>query len=71
MRIEQHIVAAWAAQISDKIIMEAIDALQKMDSDEMLSGNSGLKNVWEEVCVQVQDEQSFFWDTYVETIESL
>jgi len=71
MSIEQHIVAAWATQLSDKIIMEAIDALQKMDSDEMLSGDSGLKNVWEEVCVQVQDEQSCFWDTYVETIESL
>lgn len=71
MRIEQHIVAAWATQLSDKIIMEAIDALQKMDSDAMLSGDSGLKSVWEEICVQVQDEQSCFWDTYVETIESL
>lgn len=71
MRIEQHIVAAWATQITDKIIMEAIDALQKMDSGEMLSCDSGLKNVWEEVCVQVQDEYSCFWDTYVETIESL
>jgi len=73
MKIERHITAAWAAQLSDKIIMEAINALQKMDSDEMLSGDSGLKNVWGEVCVQaqVQDEHSFFWNTYAETIESL
>lgn len=38
----------------------------------MLSGDdSGLKNVWEEICVQVQDEQSVFWEAYVETMESL
>ena len=71
MRIEQHIVAAWATQLTDKIIHDAINTLTEMDSTAMLSGDSGLKNVWEEVCVQVQDEQSFFWDTYVETMESL
>lgn len=72
MRIEQHIVAAWAKQLSDKFIKDSIAALEQMDSNEMLSGeDSGLKNVWEEICVQVQDEQSFFWDTYVETMEGL
>jgi hypothetical protein len=71
MRIEQHIVAAWATQLADKIIKDAINALTEMDSTEMLSGDSGLKNVWEEVCVQVQDEQSFYWDMYVETMESM
>lgn len=71
MRIEQHLVAAWASQLSDKLVKDAIQSLEAMDSQEMLSGDSGLKNVWEEICVQVQDEQSFFWETYVETIESL
>lgn len=71
MRIEQHIVATWASQLTDKITSDAINALQQMDSDEMLSGDSGLKNVWEEICVQVQGEQSFFWETYIETMESL
>lgn len=71
MRIEQHLVAAWASQLSDKLIKEAILSLEAMDSQEMLSGESGLKNVWEEICVQVQDEQSFFWGTYVEIMEEL
>ena len=72
MRIEQHIVAAWAKQLSDKLLKESIADLEQMDSSELLSGDdSGLKNVWEEICVQVQDEQSFFWETYVETMESL
>lgn len=71
MRIEQRLVAAWASQLSDKLIKDAIQSLEEMDSQEMLSGDSGLKNVWEEICVQVQDEQSFFWETYVETFEGL
>lgn len=71
MRIEQHLAAAWASQLSETLIKDAIQTLEEMDSQEMLSGDSGLKNVWEEVCVQVQDEQSFFWETYVETMEGL
>lgn len=71
MRIEQHLAAAWASQLSETLIKDAIQSLEEMDSQEMLSGESGLKNVWEEVCVQVQDEQSFFWETYVETMEGL
>lgn len=71
MRIEQRIVAAWASQLTDKIISDAINALQKMDSDDMLSGDSGLKNAWEEICAQVQGERSFFWEAYTETMESL
>jgi hypothetical protein len=71
MRIEKHLVAAWSSQLSDKLIKDVIQSLEAMDSQEMLSGDSGLKNVWEEICVQVQDEQSFFWETYMETIEGL
>ena len=72
MRIEQHIVAAWARQLSDKLIKDSIAALEQMDANEMLSGDdSGLKNVWEEICVQVQQEESIFWDAYLETMEGL
>ena len=72
MRIEQQIVAAWARQLSDKLIKDSIAALEQMDANEMLSGDdSGLKNVWEEICVQVQQEESIFWDAYLETMEGL
>ncbi len=71
MRIEQRLVAAWASQLSDKLIQDTIQNLENMDSQEMLSGDSGLKNVWEEICVQVQFEHSIFWETYVETFEAL
>lgn len=71
MRIEQHFVAAWASQLSDKLIKDAIQSLEEMDSQELLSGDSSLKNVWEEICVQVQGEQSFFWENYVENMDGL
>jgi len=72
MRIEQHIVAAWAKLLSETLVKEAIAALEQMDANAMLSGDdSGLKNVWEEVCVQLQYEESIFWDTYLETMEDL
>lgn len=62
MRIEQHLVAAWASQLSDKLIKDAIRSLEAMDSQEVLSGDSGLKNVWEEICVQVSmNDQRPFW----------
>lgn len=41
--------------------------LQRMH-DTLSGDDSGLINVWEELCVQVQDEHSFFWERYVETI---
>ena len=72
MRIEQHIVAAWAKQLSDKLLEKSISCLEQMNYSGMLSGDdSGLNNVWEEICVQIQTELSFFWGSYVEMMESL
>jgi hypothetical protein len=33
----------------------------------LLGDDSGLVNVWEEVCVQVQLQESVFWDAYDRT----
>jgi len=45
-----------------------IDSLKKM-KDALHSGNgSGLENTWDEICVQVQYEQSIYWDAYDSTV---
>jgi hypothetical protein len=31
--------------------------------------DSPLTSVWEEICVQVQGEESFYWEAYLETID--
>lgn len=41
------------------------------DQGLLLSGDdSGLKNVWEEICIQMQVEESFHWDVYNNTIKN-
>ena len=36
-----------------------------------LSGDdSELKNTWDEICVQVQGDQSFFWDAYKQCLNN-
>lgn len=68
-RIEQHIVAAWAKRLAADAISGVIDALEQMEP--VLSGDSGLANVWEEVCAQVQGEESSEWSAYENTIYDL
>lgn len=45
--------------------------LQTLFDTSMQSGDdSGLNNLWDEICVQVQGEESIFWDMYVDLIDS-
>lgn len=69
MRIEQHIVAAWATRLGSQAVSDVIRSLEGMEASR--SGDSGLVNAWEEVCAQVQDEESIDWSTYDDTIVDL
>lgn len=69
-RIAPYIISAWAGKLGTEITNKVISELSDMDAD--LSGdNSGLLNVWEEICAQVQREESYAWPAYVETIRTL
>lgn len=69
MRIEQQIVDAWAARLGREMVSEVIGILEGMDAT--LSGDSGLENVWEEVCAQARRGESFDWPLYEEAIVEL
>jgi hypothetical protein len=59
-------------RISNEMVDQTIKELESLGGDSLLSGDdSGLQSVWEEICVQVQDEESFHWDAYVEVIENI
>lgn len=46
----------------DILIRQVVKAIQKVPKSAMTSGqDSGLKNVWDEICVQVQDERFDSW----------
>jgi hypothetical protein len=64
------IVSAVAQAAAQRITRKAIRTLQGIK--EKLSGDdSELKTTWDEICVQVQGEESIFWDSYDETARSI
>lgn len=52
--------------VIDRVVLDL-----RFDSRSRMSGDSGLRNVWEEVCVQMQGEKSFYWSLYEQHIYSL
>lgn len=55
----------------ERISRSVIRTLTKMTDGMQSEKDSPLKNVWDEICVQVQREESVLWEIYQETIESL
>ena len=69
MKIEKDLLKKFAKEIAIRIAKKTILALQKIENT--LSGDdSGLKNTWDEICVQIQYEESLFWSAYDETVQS-
>lgn len=66
-RIEQHIVNAWASRLASDAVKEVIAKLRAMKAE--LSGDSGLAHVWEEICAQVQREESAAWPAYTNLVD--
>ena len=63
------IVSDLAEDVCQQCTVRVIRHLQEMNAG--LSGeDSGLSNCWEEICVQVQHEESIYWDTYVEVVKA-
>jgi hypothetical protein len=72
MDLQTKIVSEIARRECQRITNCAIRTLQKMNQVRMLSGDdSELENYWDEICVQVQYEHSFFWDAYTLTIDQI
>lgn len=68
---KDRLLAKFAEPLCRRIAYGARRELQSWDDASMQSGdNSGLKNLWDEICVQVQREESIFWDMYIEIIDS-
>lgn len=67
---ESSVVRAVAAQAAQRVTRQVIAALQRIR--HTLSGeDSELKTTWDEICAQVQYEESFSWDAYDDTVRAL
>jgi len=62
MKTQRDIVRIFAKNLTDKVVKKCIRSLQKLDIT--LSGDERLKTTWDEICVQLQREYSFYWDDY-------
>ena len=62
-KIYQSLIRQYANVVAEKVCDGVIEDLKQITTT--LSGDdSGLRNTWEEICVQVQGEESFSWDEY-------
>ena len=69
---ESGVVRALANEVCRRITRKLIGKLQTFDGDALQSGDdSGLQNTWDEICVQMQFEQSIYWDAYEQTVWQL
>ena len=51
-----------------RVSRKVIRSLQRMTEGLQSGDDSGLVNLWNEICVQVQGEQSVMWDAYLHTV---
>ena len=65
MKSEKKVVKQFAQDILAYIVKRTIYGLQQI-TDTLSGDDSGLVNAWDEICVQKQYEESFYWDAYDE-----
>jgi len=68
---ESGIVSVLARKISERLTRRVIADLQRMDTGQLSGDDSGLKNAWDEISVQVQQDHSIYWETYDEIVRNL
>lgn len=64
---EWAIVAEVARRAAQRITRKIVIDLQQIPA-ELSGDDSGLKSAWDEICAQVQYEESFYWDAYDQTV---
>ena len=64
-KLDESVVIRELAQgVCRRITRRTIAALQRLTNVCLSGDGSRLKNTWDEICVQVQQEESIFWDAY-------
>jgi hypothetical protein len=68
MDYKENIIHYLADRECQKICRKTILTLQKMTEGMQSGEDTPLKNIWDEVCVQIQSQYSLFWDAYLDTL---
>jgi hypothetical protein len=71
LRNTQDITRLYAETLCQRISRRIIRDCQSL-KDCLLSGDdTGLSNIWDEVCVQIQGGESIYWDVYEEALDRM
>jgi hypothetical protein len=69
---ENQVTHDLGVSLQERLVRSVIRGLQSLRDKSQLSGEfSGLRSVWEEICVQQRDEESFFWAAYLQVIDAM
>lgn len=65
-RVESRLLSRLAEARASVLVRRGVRRLQALREDSMLtSPEAGLVSIWDEVCVQMQGEESIYWDVYL------
>lgn len=65
-------IIAWIAERESKqIARRVLRYLEGITTGKQSDDDSGLANLWDEVCVQVQGEESAMWEYYTEMMREM
>ena len=62
------VIGKFADEVATRVVNRVVRYLRSI-TDTLSGDDSPLTNAWEEICVQVQFEQSICWNVYVETMD--
>jgi hypothetical protein len=67
MNIEERLVWRLADRATEKIVRRIIRQLQAEATAS--TGQEHLQTAWDDICIQVQVDESYYWDAYIEEID--
>jgi hypothetical protein len=65
------VVEALAAQVFARLTRKIIADLQRMRTALLSGDDSGLTSTWDEICIEIQYQQSIYWDAYDDTARAV
>ncbi len=68
---ETSVVGGLADEVCSRLTRKLIGTLQSLNNGLLSGDDSCLKNTCDEICIQVQFQESFYWDVYDETVRRL
>ena len=68
MDYRDRILADLANQAFKQIARKVVRTLRETTHGMMSGDDSPLRSLWDEICVQVQGNESAYWDVYLDTI---